>query len=53
MSVSNATGIQDVDLIVAELNKAKAKAIKRINRQLARMSPRDVAALERLIGRRV
>lgn len=41
-----------VEMIVTALNAAKAKTIKRINKQLARMSPNDVAVLERLIGKR-
>ena len=43
---------QHVDLIAHAVNTAKAKAIKRITRQLEKMSPNDVSTLERLIGRR-
>jgi hypothetical protein len=41
-----------IEFIAAAVNAAKAKTIKRINKQLQRMSPNDVAALERLIGKR-
>jgi DNA-binding protein YbaB len=41
-----------IDLIAKAVNDAKAKTIARINKQLQRMSPDDVAALERLIGKR-
>lgn len=41
-----------IDFIAKAVNAAKAKTIKRINKQLARMSPNDVQALERLIGKR-
>jgi hypothetical protein len=43
---------QNIDLISTALNAAKAKAIKRIVKQLERMSPQDVTTMERLIGRR-
>lgn len=42
----------DIDDIADAVNAAKAKAIKRIVKQLERMSPNDVASLERLLGRR-
>ena len=42
----------EIEAIVAVVNAAKAKTIKRINKQLALMSPNDVAALARLIGKR-
>ena len=41
-----------IELIVVAVNNAKARTIKRINKQLARMSLNDVVALERLIGKR-
>lgn len=41
-----------IDLIASAINAAKARTIKRINRQLQRMSPKDVQSLERLIGER-
>jgi hypothetical protein len=43
---------RSIERISAAVNAAKAKTIQRINTQLARMSPNDVAALERLIGKR-
>lgn len=43
---------EQVSLIAAALDRAKAKTIARIVKQLARMSPKDVAHLERLLGRR-
>lgn len=43
---------RSIDLISTAINAAKAKAIKRITRQLERMSPKDVQTLERLIGKR-
>jgi len=46
----------DLDRHIAQIadavNAAKAKTIKRIVKQLERMSPNDVRALERLIGTR-
>ena len=39
-------------MIAGIVNSGKAKAIKRIVKQLERMSPNDVQTLERLIGRR-
>ena len=41
-----------VEFIVSVIARARAKTIKRINTQLAHMSPNDLQALERLIGRR-
>lgn len=41
-----------ISFIAAAVNAAKAKTIRRINKQLERMSPNDVQALERLIGKR-
>ncbi len=41
-----------IERISAAVNAAKAQTIKRINKQLVRMSPNDVRALERLIGKR-
>ena len=41
-----------IALIVGAIDKAKAKAIRRINKQLDLMSPKDVATLERLLGKR-
>jgi hypothetical protein len=38
--------------ITDAVDAAKAKTIERIHKQLERMSPEDVAALERLIGKR-
>jgi hypothetical protein len=43
---------RSVKLISAALEQAKARTIRRINRQLARMSPNDVQALDRLLGKR-
>jgi hypothetical protein len=43
---------RSIDLIASALNHAKAKSIKRITRQLERMSPKDVQTLECLIGKR-
>lgn len=42
----------DIGVIAKAINDAKVKTIKRINKQLERMSPKDVQALERLIGSR-
>jgi MarR-like DNA-binding transcriptional regulator SgrR of sgrS sRNA len=44
--------VDRVAQITDAVNAAKAKTIARINTQLARMSPDDVATLERLIGKR-
>lgn len=54
MTKSKTTSSLDdrIELIANAVNAAKAKTIKRINKQLAKMSPNDVAALERLIGKR-
>lgn len=41
-----------VAMIFSVLQSAKARTIKRITKQLERMSPQDVAMLERLLGRR-
>jgi hypothetical protein len=41
-----------IDLIASAIAAVKAKRIRRIVKQLARMSPNDVATLERLIGKR-
>jgi hypothetical protein len=43
---------RSIRLISTALNAAKAKTIKRIVKQLERMSPKDVNTMERLIGRR-
>jgi hypothetical protein len=50
--VKKRTEVDRVNQIVRAVEAAKAKTINRINKQLARMSPNDVAALERLIGKR-
>jgi hypothetical protein len=41
-----------INLISRAVNAAKAKHIRRIVKQLERMSPNDVAATMRLIGKR-
>lgn len=41
-----------IDLIAGAIEAAKVKTIRRINKQLSLMSPNDVMALERLIGKR-
>ena len=43
---------EQIDLIARVIDQAKQKTIGRINKQLHRMSPKDVQTLERLIGRR-
>lgn len=42
----------DISLIAKAIDSAKAKTIRRINKQLARMSPNDLVLLERLLGTR-
>jgi DNA-binding MarR family transcriptional regulator len=44
--------VDRVAQIADAVNAAKAKTIERIHKQLDRMSPDDVATLERLIGKR-
>jgi hypothetical protein len=43
---------KDITTIAKAVEAAKARTIKRINIQLARMSPNDLQSLERLIGKR-
>lgn len=52
MNTKTKTLDQRINCIASAVNAAKAKTITRIHKQLARMSPNDVAALERLIGKR-
>lgn len=52
MARTNRELTRQISLIAKAVNVAKAKTIRRINRQLEKMSPNDLRALERLIGRR-
>jgi len=44
--------VDQVELIARAVNAAKKRTIKRIDKQLAKMSPNDLATLERLLGKR-
>lgn len=43
---------EHINMIASAVNAAKRKAIRRIVKQLERMSPNDVRNLERLLGKR-
>lgn len=43
---------KQISLIATAVTRAKYQTIKRISRQLARMSPNDLRTLERLLGKR-